>query len=81
MAVVFTLLLIAIGVFEYQTKDIGLNAPERDTSPRRYTLIQGKHLAQFNSLQDCDASKQRYLDRQHDDSKDNQLALCVAAGK
>jgi hypothetical protein len=81
IAVVLTLLLIAIGVFEYQTKDTGPNASERDTAPKRYTLIQGRHLAQFNGLQDCDASKQHYLDRQQDKPKDNQLVLCVAAGK
>ena len=32
MALVFTLLLIALGVFEYQTKDFRLNASEADAA-------------------------------------------------
>ena len=81
MAVVFTLLLIALGVFEYQTKDFRLNAFEADAAPGEYVLIQGKILAQLNSPQDCDASKERYLDRQQDKPKDDRLVLCVVMSK
>lgn len=81
MAVVLTLLLIALGVFKYQTKDFRPNASEADAAPGGYALIQGKILEQLNSFQDCDASKQRYLDRQQDKPKDDRLVLCVAMGK
>lgn len=81
MALVFTLLLVALGVFEYQTKDFRLNASEANAAPGGYVLIQGKILAQLSSLKDCDASKQRYLDRQQDKPTDDQLVLCVVMEK